>query len=364
MMRQMPRTRLPNPVSGLRAAALALAISGVCGAFGCESMRAAASDRDRAGETEGPRVVEGRPPPRDDGAPEARAGTDRAKGEPAAPAVADEMHGPAALDGLPPLELSLRARAHMELARRLNRKGLDAHRAADFRIASDRFFEAVEVDPGNVYARYNLACSLARLGDREAAVALLKQFRDSGCGSCLGRILRAREDGDFEALHEWAPFVAATEVADDALSEPSDSVAEVVTWIDAVAKASRAGKKIGKKLPPPRVIDPLRKITVKIDCPFCTGQPLRPGMVRGAGALHTWLDRRQKEVDGDIESPGRPECNKSGCCTFAEADRAPGRDALVPQEVCFRLQSSVATSVSKVTFMRFAPPPPLVPVVE
>ncbi|MBL4687684.1 MAG: tetratricopeptide repeat protein [Nannocystaceae bacterium] len=254
---------------------------------------------------------------------------------------------PAILDGLPDLDLTLRERAHMELSRRIEKRGLKAMRADQFDDAVERFFEAIEVDPGNVDARYNLACALSRTGDRPASVAMLGQLRDEGCGACLGKVLKARRDSDFDPIRKSKAFVAVVTGAERNLAEAADTAMAVAAWTG-----------MGKKSEVPLAIDPRRKITVRVGCPSCRASKAEVAMVRGDKALRTWVERKRRAFSGGIAEPTLGEC-KGKCCTFALPDpQTVSPDVLFLAELCFRIEAGVVTSLSKLSLHRYPPPPP------
>ncbi|MEM6995153.1 MAG: hypothetical protein AAF721_31870 [Myxococcota bacterium] len=252
---------------------------------------------------------------------------------------------PLVLDGLPALDMTVRERVYIDLSRRLEKRGLKAMRADDFAGATERFFEALEVDPGNVGARYNLACSLSREGEARAAVTLLEQLRDGGCGWCLGKVLKARRDTDFDPIRKTKAFAAVVADVEVGLSEVGDAAMAVVAWSSA-----------GKEAEAPTVVDPRRKVTVRVGCPTCEASKAEVTTVRGARALRTWVERKRKAFSGGIADPILGEC-KSKCCSFAEPDpRRVSPDVLFLAEVCFRIESGFATSLSKVSLSRYPAP--------
>ena len=253
---------------------------------------------------------------------------------------------PTALNGLPEMDLSPRERAHTDLSRRLFKRGLDLLRKEDPVNAVDRFFESIEVDPGNVDSYYNLACALSLSGDAPAAVALLDQLRQAGCGSCLGKVLKAKRDPDFDGIRKDKGFVAVVSDVETELPEPEEAAEEVLEWIDG-----------GRKAEPPRVLDPRRKITVRVGCPQCAGPgAAEVGLVRGEKGLRAWVERKRRAFSGGIAEASLEEC-KGKCCTFTEPEAASvSPDAVFPVEVCFRIETGMATSVSKLELRRYPSP--------
>lgn len=250
---------------------------------------------------------------------------------------------PSALDGMPDIDTKPRERADMELARRLFKRGLEDLRRDDFESGAERFFEAIEVDPGSIDARYNLACALSRMGDRPAAVVVLDQLRDEGCGSCLGKVLKARRDPDFDAIRKNKGFASVVADVEAGLLEVQPASDAVAAWVGALKKAET-----------PVVLDPRRKVTVRVGCPTCPrGQKPEIGVVRGGKALRSWVERKRRAFSGGIASAVVAEC-KGKCCSFVEPDPSTASpDTLFLGEACFRLESGFATSLSKFSLYRY-----------
>ena len=276
------------------------------------------------------------------GEPSAKGMAPTGDAEPPTSRPAAYINGPPALDGLPAIDLGPRERAQMELSRRLERRGLKRMREDRFEDATDRFFEAIEVDPGNVNARYNFACALSRLGDSRAAVAMLDQLREQGCGSCLGKVLKARRDTDFDPIRKHKAFTSVIADVEMRLATPLLAATQIDAWIaDPESDID------------PLSLDPRRKIGVKVGCESCVAGKAERGTVRGAKALRTWIERKRRAFSKGIGQTGAADC-KGKCCTFAEPDRASvSPDMLFVREVCFRIEAGRATSLSRLGVNRY-----------
>jgi len=252
------------------------------------------------------------------------------------------INGPPALDGLPAIDLGPRERAQMELSRRLEKRGLKRMREDKFEDATDRFFEAIEVDPGNVNARYNFACALSRLGDSKAAVAMLNQLRERGCGSCLGKVLKARRDTDFDPIRKHKAFISVVADVELSLATPLLAATQIDAWIADVESDAT-----------PLSLDPRRKVRVKVGCATCASGKAERGTVRGAKGLRSWVERKRRAFSRGIGQTGAADC-KGKCCTFAEPDRASvSPDMLFVQEVCFRVEAGRVASLSRLGLNRY-----------
>lgn len=251
---------------------------------------------------------------------------------------------PPILDGLPALDLSPRERVYTDLARRLFQRGLKALREGSYEAATEHFFEALEVDPGNVDARYNLACSVALAGDRVAAVTLLTQLRDGGCVACLGKLLKARRDPDFDAIRKHKSFATVVDDVESELPESTAAATEVAAWVASTRAAEL-----------PLSIDARAKVVLGVGCPTCKGGSPELSAVRGTKAVRTWIERKRRAFSGGIASAAAAECKpKARCCDFAppSADAA-SPDVLFLAELCFRIEAGVTTSLSKITLHRY-----------
>jgi cytohesin len=111
---------------------------------------------------------------------------------------------------VPPITLASVAPAKGELARQRYDEANRLLRRGNAKAAVQKYVQALQADPTHIYARYNLACSYARIGDQRNALAVLRQFREAGCLVCLRRLVRAREDRDFSAYWSHPDFVSIT----------------------------------------------------------------------------------------------------------------------------------------------------------
>ena len=70
--------------------------------------------------------------------------------------------------------------------------------------------KALELDGGNLDALYNYAAELAVRKKKEEAVDNLQKLQDIGTRSATKRLQAAREDTDFDSLHDYTPFKRVT----------------------------------------------------------------------------------------------------------------------------------------------------------
>jgi hypothetical protein len=120
---------------------------------------------------------------------------------------------PAVDKATPALNLTPVEPAKEAEAAEFNTKGLAALRGRDFPGAIATFKDALIANPGNIMARYNLACAHILSGARAPALAILVEFKSAQCAECLGRLRRAAEDPDWSSActpTPWSPRTTAT----------------------------------------------------------------------------------------------------------------------------------------------------------
>jgi hypothetical protein len=133
-------------------------------------------------------------------------------------------------------------------SRILNTSALVQLRAKLFDEATPLFIKSLEYDPGNVLARYNLACNFNLAGQRASALLALRQLREAGTRSSLAQVLGAPHDKDFQSALTDPAFIELTsgiQVESPTMPELAKLVmdafdAEDVTTIAPYVHASRA----------------------------------------------------------------------------------------------------------------------------
>jgi len=91
-------------------------------------------------------------------------------------------------------------------ALKLNSKAVKQHGKKNYVEAIGFYKEALELWPGYIGARYNLACAFALVGDKERGLGLLKQLKEEGCVKCRQRVQKSRSDTDFQTLWDDDDF--------------------------------------------------------------------------------------------------------------------------------------------------------------
>jgi hypothetical protein len=95
-------------------------------------------------------------------------------------------------------------------ARRLNAEGFAARKGGDHEKARALYAEALNYNPDDPTARYNLACELALAGEQKEALAALTYLYKLGTPEARKLLAAARDDKDFESLKDLGQFVRLT----------------------------------------------------------------------------------------------------------------------------------------------------------
>ncbi len=257
--------------------------------------------------------------------------------------------------GLPAIARARAPRASEKAASARNREGLELHKAGDFAAAQETFKAAVLADPGDLKARYNLGCALARAGEVEAALALLEQLRDAGCLECKERVLATRGDEDWAALRAHASYEPIVAGVLEGLTTVEDAATSMRAWIeDPVEQAA------------PGLISPRLPVYAKILCTDCDPEDAGPGgddikdRLRGAEAVTRWyraVHRQAREHRGVVIGETL-RCRK-GCCQFKREDAKRDEDGeeqlrgntLYVERVCFKTVDERALWLTRMTFL-------------
>ena len=216
---------------------------------------------------------------------------------PEAPAVEGLDVPPLALPGIDPRDYA------KSVAQ--NTAGYNLHAKGKLEEAKPKYIEALNIDPGNLLARYNLASILVRTGDKQKGIALLAQFKAiPDCNFCLGIIVHSRKDTEWNSVHDDPAY---KEVADGVkVWKPSLKWAakELITAFE----KGRVGKNLRALLHPRR---PISRTTVKKHQHKLLGQK----------ALLDWLESARETNERTEPAPppividGFEKCDKL-CCSF------------------------------------------------
>ncbi len=237
---------------------------------------------------------------------------------------------------LPAIDLSPVKAARTREARKLNSAGLELHRAKDYSAAKAQFSAAVRADPGYIIARYNLACAHNLAGEGDRALTLLGEIKAAGCPSCLGRLVRAREDADWTSQWNTPAFDALTK---DVVIEQGKlrDLAKLFA-----ATLATAGPDLAKLTP---LLDERRRVKVLWSCGTCDEES-KPEQLEGAAAVKDWLGKHLSM--GVMNQPDKITCGKD-CCSFDFEASDIGDFMPVLHEVCFSTDSGDVRTVSSFT---------------
>ena len=151
---------------------------------------------------------------------------------PSAPAAPVGLFADKLPTGLPALDLAPVSVDTMKKSTELDTAAGKARDAKDYAKAIGLYTEALEADPGNRFARYDLARTFVLDSKPEAGLALLDQlFRAPDCYRCQGLLLRAAQEKDFASLAERPEFKERTQGVGQRLPTVEHAVKQVLAWL-------------------------------------------------------------------------------------------------------------------------------------
>lgn len=122
-------------------------------------------------------------------------------------------------DALPNVDLTMVPEEQLQTAKRLHKRALALHRDEAYDEASSAYVQAIEADPGHIFARYDYSCLLNISGAAHEGIAILAQIKEAGCTVCLGRLIRARSDSEWKSSWNNSEFIELTR--DVRIEQPS-----------------------------------------------------------------------------------------------------------------------------------------------
>jgi serine/threonine-protein kinase len=250
-------------------------------------------------------------------------------------------------DALPPLSFEPVEQNLTESARRLVKKAARKLRVevdeeateaeAEEALLSGRkaalavYVKAINTDPGHIISRYNYASLLNVMGQSHEAFAILKEIGDAGCPQCLGRLIRARNDVDWESSWEDPKFLEMTQRV--RLVQPSAS--ESGTMIGAAFQKGAL-----EELAP--LITPRGTIWLRVRPAGCKKNScLDKHKIIGPERLLAWYEDGQQSVE-----VGEQRCHKD-CCKFTPEEDAP----LQLVKACTVVDSGSVRSITDLEFL-------------
>jgi hypothetical protein len=244
------------------------------------------------------------------------------------------------LGSLPPISFDGPTVDEQRRSRELSRTALHLLEVGKPAAAAETLADSVNLDPGHVLARYNLAGALEGARQHEMALAVLTQLDDASCPHCLGQLVVADSDETWEGLRR-----------DDRFQDLVRSARERLEPVEDAGLRAGAFARDGRERP--EFIDPRRPVSITVvaggSVPVETVYRTR---TFGAEGLEKWLaPHRGKGV-----LAGVPEACDERCCRFGDPEDGPRSvSSLVLSEVCFRVADDRAVSLRSVEFVTDSP---------
>jgi hypothetical protein len=236
---------------------------------------------------------------------------------------------------LPAIDLA--EHAGVQDAKDLNREALAKHKKRDFEGSAEGWFATVEKDPGHVVARFNLACAMARLDEADAAFEVLGQLEKAGCPQCLGQVLVADRDKDWDGLRGDPRLKKMTRRVYRGLVDSEAAAGAILDWFE----------KWGDEVP--ATIDPRRSI--KLEMSVWAGEETKEekSKLTGAKRLRSWVKARSKEAMNGYDRDDQDIICRGECCSL-EKKGGISHHTLYLVEACFKMEGDKPVYLKKLTF--------------
>jgi hypothetical protein len=202
-------------------------------------------------------------------------------------------------------------------------------KAKDYASAEKQYRRAVELDPGNVFARYNVARTLV-LQDKVAdGVAALSTLKEEGCHLCTERILAASLNDDFAKAKSDPAFIELTKDMHKSLFKVDVAVKSLVKWFMTTPNSELAEHEY---------IDPRSLVVIEDKT---KGAKKRFVQLHGSEEFRKHV---KEHYPKGIYPKGPRTCAK-GCCDFAGS---PIRGVHL-KRLCFKTSGTSAVHLYKIT---------------
>ena len=165
--------------------------------------------------------------PKDEGV--RKEGADKPAASPSATATATGS-APGAAGALPPLDRSSLPAEKIQASKDADKAGDLVDEAKDYASAEREYRRAVELDPGNVFARYNVARTLVLQNEVPEGIAALSTLKVDGCHLCTERILAASANADFANAKSDPAFIELTKDMHKSLFKVDVAVKSLIRW--------------------------------------------------------------------------------------------------------------------------------------
>ena len=225
------------------------------------------------------------------------------------------------LDSLPELDipaLSFDAvsTANMSKSRKLNVKALGLHRRKEYGAAEKIYIESLQADPGQLLARYNLACAYNMSEQSPKGLAVLAQLRAKACPECIGQLVHARTDKEWES--QWNKPLFDELTRGISIEKPK---------LDKLTAKFVSALKSGKLDSVEELIPVRSAVTWEYTAGICDDNCDSKSVYYGSKAVIAKLRRESKSVKNYPNSPAmrvyydRLECDKR-CCSLTHEEGA------------------------------------------
>tara|TARA_R110002096_G_scaffold171490_6_gene344575 strand:- start:39610 stop:41559 length:1950 start_codon:yes stop_codon:yes gene_type:complete len=239
-------------------------------------------------------------------------------------------------DALPKLNLAAVPDDDLQTAKRLHKRALKLHRAESFEEAYSAYASAIEADPGHILARYNYACLLAVAGETHEGLAILAQLKEAGCPVCLGRLIRARSDTEWESAWNSSEFQAIT--GDVRVLQPSPNETGFLA-----ADAMRSGTLTLLQ----NLFSPRGRVSMKYRPSGCKARSCEEKtIIIGFEGFSEWMSEKPT-----IQASGSQRCARE-CCSYKPGAQ-PG---LQLRRICTAVDSGSVRTISALEFSAVEPP--------
>jgi hypothetical protein len=196
------------------------------------------------------------------------------------------------------------------------------------------------LNPGHLFARYNLACAYVMSGHEAAGLTLLGQFkRESSCPVCDGRLRRAKEDQEWEKLWPDERFLAL--VKDVPIASAS---------IEEAGKLVRQAINKRRVEPIRHLIHPQHGIKMRMWAGYCDADEKgceNWSKLETPSKLENFLRAEGSYSRFALQGTGKLTCSDK-CCATMDVDGA--EEDIYFGKVCFDVDSGGAITVKRMDF--------------
>jgi serine/threonine-protein kinase len=246
-------------------------------------------------------------------------------------------------DRLPPLVFDIVPEKDNIKAKRQYDAGETLRVDGDIDGARSRYLEALRLDPGHLYARYEYAGILLSDGKLHEAVAVLRQLKVPDCPQCLGRLQRARDTKAWAKAHSDPDFI---ELVQGVVVGKPTSKAAGKRLLAAVADDEYEAAS--------DLIAPRQIVRMFIGAEGCKGKPKKcfdRHNVQGLDAVREKVKDFESErlLGGTLQVGELQNRCKDNCCKYKLIPEAP----LQVREICTDIDSAAVRSLVKVMFVYF-----------